>query len=278
MSKTSVSARSYFVDEAGDAVLFSSKRRGKVIVGTSGCSRYFILGMVDIPDVATVGRELNILRAELLADPYFKGVPSMQPDAHKTADAFHAKDDIPEVRRAVFDLLRRHEFHFSAVVRDKLSVVRYVRDRNRQDSVYRYHPNELYDYLVRRLFKNRLHKDDEYHIYFARRGKADRTAALQAALETARQQFSHQYNLTNHATINVIPTTPAACPGQQVTDYFLWALQRFYESGEGRYIELLWDSVSVIHDMDDTRKAGYGIYYTRKKPLSPAALQDRPGI
>jgi hypothetical protein len=45
-----------------------------------------------------------------------------------------------------------------------------------------------------------------------------------------------------------------------------------------RYIELLWDSVSVIHDVDDTRQAGYGVYYTQKKPLSPAALQEHPGI
>lgn len=277
MNASPVSVRSYFVDEAGDAVLFS-KRGKKIIVGTPGCSRFFILGMVDIPDVATVSRELSALRAELLADPYFKDVPSMQPEAHKTADAFHAKDDVPEVRRAVFALLRHHEFHFSAIVRDKLNVVAYVRSRNRQDLAYRYHPNELYDYLVRQLFKNRLHKDDEYHIYFARRGKADRTAALQTALEAARQRFCQQHRIVNHATINVIPTTPAACPGQQVTDYFLWALQRFYESGEVRYIELLWDSVSVIHDMNDTRKTGYGVYYTRKKPLSPAALQDRPGI
>jgi hypothetical protein len=40
-----------------------------------------------------------------LADPYFKGVPSMQADAKKTALFFHAKDDLPEVRREVFRVL-----------------------------------------------------------------------------------------------------------------------------------------------------------------------------
>ena len=277
MNKSAPSLRNYFVDEAGDPNLFS-KRGGRVLVGTPGCSRYFILGLVDIPDLVTLNADLVALRAELLADLYFKDVPSMQPEAHKTAEAFHAKDDLPEVRREVFALLRRYHCHFSAVVRDKLRVVQYVRNRNRHDPAYRYRPNELYDYLVRRLFKTQLHKDDEYHIYFARRGKADRTAALLAALEAARQRFCRQYKLTNHAVINVIPTTPAVCPGQQVVDYFLWALQRFYERGELRYIELLWDSVSVIHDVDDTRQARYGVYYTRKKPLSPAALQKRPGI
>jgi hypothetical protein len=221
---------------------------------------------------------LNDLRARLLADPYFKGVPSMQPETRKTALAFHAKDDVPEVRREVFSLLQRHELHFSAVVRDKLQVVNYVRRRSKHDISYRYHPNELYDYMVRRLFKARLHKDDAYNVYFAKRGKSDRTAALLRALTAARERFCAQHGITNRAPINVIPTTPPECPGQQVADYFLWALQRLYERHEERYIALLWSSVSVVHDLDDTRRTPYGVYYTRKKPLTLAAIKDLPGI
>ena len=36
--------------------------------------------------------------------------------------------------------------------------------------------------------------------------------------------------------------------------------------------------VSVVHNLDDTRQADYGVYYTRKKPLTLAALEDLPGI
>lgn len=42
------------------------------------------------------------LRASLLAAFYFKHIPSMQRKANKAARFFYAKDDIPEVRRAVF--------------------------------------------------------------------------------------------------------------------------------------------------------------------------------
>ncbi len=142
----SSSARNYFVDESGDGNLFS--RKGRVIVGTEGCSRFFILGLADIPDPTALGRDLDALRAGLLADPYFEGVPSMQPEVRKTALAFHAKDDLPEVRREVFSLLLRHDMRFFAVVRDKAKVVEYVRQRNERDPAYRYNPNELYDYLV----------------------------------------------------------------------------------------------------------------------------------
>lgn len=79
--------------------------------------------MVDIAEPAAIGNKLETLRAELLADPYFKDVPSIQPEQRKTAVAFHANDDLPKVRREVFALLRNYHFHFSAVVRDKLGVL-----------------------------------------------------------------------------------------------------------------------------------------------------------
>jgi hypothetical protein len=107
--------------------------------------------------------------------------------------------------------------------------VDYVRQRNERDPAYRYHPNELYDYLVRRLFRDRLHQDDEYDILFAKRGKSDRTAALLKALRAARRRFAQRWGILSEAPIHVIPATPAQCPSLQATDYFLWALQRLYE-------------------------------------------------
>jgi hypothetical protein len=270
------SKRSYFVDEAGDTVLFDAK--GRVILGTEGCSRFFILGLADIPDPDALGRDSDQLRARLLADPYFKDVPSMQPQERKTALAFHAKDDLPEVRREVFNLLLRHQARFFAVVRNKSRLLDYVRQRNERDAAYRYSPNELYDYLVRRLFRDRLHQDDEYQIFFAKRGKSDRTAALLEALLAARQRFAQRWGILTEAPIHVIPATPAQVPGLQVADYFLWALQRLYERHEDRYVAFLWESFSLVHDLDDTRRASYGEYYTKKRPLTRAALQELPGI
>jgi hypothetical protein len=269
--------RSYFVDEAGDGTLFSKK--GGVIIGQEGCSRYFILGVLDVADQEALASELTILRQQLLADPYFKKVPSMQPEAKKTHFAFHAKDDVPEVRREVFAVIRKFDLRFLAVVRNKHKVLEYVRQRNSQDSTYHYHLNELYDYMVRVLFKNLLHKDDSYEIYFSKRWKQDRTEALQKALESAQQRFDQQYGVCSMATFSVHPKTPKESGGLQVVDYFLWALQRFYELKEDRYLEFVWPSIRLIHDLDDTRKTGAGIFYTQKRPLTLAVLDDTlPGI
>ena len=213
-----------------------------------------------------------------LADPYFAQVPSLKPEAKKTTLAFHAKDDVPEVRREIFSLLRAHPLRFFAVVRDKRKVVEYVRQRNERDADYRYSPSELYDSLVRRLFKTLLHKDDAYNITFAKRGNADRTAALRQALEIVRQRFAVQWNIVSNAPIHVIPGAPPESLGLQVADYFLWGLQRLYERREGRYVNYLWNAFRLVPDVDDTRAARYGVFYTQKKPLSTAALPDLPGI
>jgi len=263
--------RHYFVDEAGDGTLFG--RRGKVLVGTPGCSRFFILGFADITDPTRLACELASLRAHLLADPYFAGVPSMQPGARKTALAFHAKDDVPEVRREVFSLLLRPGIRFFAVVKSKLKLLEYVRQRNQRDPEYRYSSKELYDHLVKRLFKEQLHKDARYRIYFSRRWKADRTEALRRALHTARARFAKQHGILSTAPIHIEARSPRDCACLQVVDYFLWALQRLYERREDRFVKLLWPMFRLVHDIDDTREAPYGVYYAQKKPLILAALE-----
>lgn len=265
--------RHYFVDEAGDPTLFD--RHGKVVAGTEGCSSYFILGLLDISNPGPLDQELTELRSRLLADPYFKHVPSMQPEAKKTSRAFHAKDDIPEVRREVFALLMRHEMHFFAVVRHKHRIVELVRDWNQVKPSYRYHPNQLYDRSVSRLFKERLHKDDGYRIHFAKRGNKNRTAALQRALEVARNNFRRSWGIISDAPIEVLPCRPEDAAGLQAADYFLWALQRLYERGEERYWTYVWPAVSLVYDIDDTRNNPYGDYYSHRNPLTLAACAKK---
>lgn len=279
VAKREPSIQHYFVDEAGDPTLFDPKR-GRVIIGTEGCSRYFMLGLVDIADPDALAHELTELRQRLLADPYFKGVPSMQPENKKTALAFHAKDDVGEVRREVFAVLQRHseDLRFFGVIRDKHKVLEYVRQRNASDEAYRYQPNELYDYMVRRLFKNLLHKSDGYRVVFARRGASDRTESLRSALEAARQRFTAQWGINSAAPIEVTAGRPQEAAGLQVADYLLWAVQRLYERREERYVDLVRPALRWIHDVDDTRTAQYGVYYTRKKPLTLAALSPARDI
>jgi hypothetical protein len=277
VTPSSQSVRYYFVDEAGDGVLFDTK--GRVIVGQPGCSRFFILGLLDVLQPDSLAKELEALRASLLSDRYFRDVPSMQPEAKKTALAFHATDDVPEVRREVFSLLQRQNLWFHAVVRNKHKLLEYVRQRGEREQIYRYNANELYDFLARRLFKPLLHKHDEYNVCFSKRGQAGRTKALWEALETAKRRFDEQYGAVSSSRIQMSSRRSSQCPELQAVDYFLWALQRLYEREDERYVEYCWNKTALVIDIDDTRSHRYGEYYTKTAPLSLAALQKKtPGI
>ena len=264
----------YHVDEAGDGVLFGPKGRDRLKDPDS--QKFFMLGMVRCAKDSAVAEELDKLRAHLLAHPLYKGIASMAPSAEKTARIFHAKDDHPEIRSKVFELLSGLDFKFYAVIKDMRAVSDYVTRRNQMDSSYRYHPNELYDLAVRMLFKQHLHKESRYRITFARRGKSDRTKALVEQLDKTRLRFLQEHRLEHEPELKIRPAYPWQEPCLQVADYCLWALQRCYERFEDRFLQTIWSKVSLIHDVDDPEAPGYGRYFTRKNtPPELAKIKNR---
>ena len=275
MSSAQRPQRHYFIDEAGDPILFA--RRGRVIIGQPGVSRFFMLGLLEVPAPRELEQALAILRHNILRHPYFQGVPSLQPEQRKTAMAFHAKDDLPEVRFLVFDLLRQWEgLRFFAIVADKCAILNeYVRQKNLRDPNYRYHPNELYDYLIRRLFRDRFTKEADYYLIFARRGSRDRTQALRTAIHQALRRYQERWHRDlPPMTVSIHTGTPAQYGGLQAVDYFLWGLQRLYERGEERFVRLLWPAYKAVFDIHDQAGA-WGRIYSQRNPLTARALQGR---
>lgn len=274
-----------FVDEAGDPTLFSGT--GKPIAGTPGCSRFFIMGKLEVAEPLALAAKLNTLREELLADPYFHAVPSFERERKKTAVAFHAKDDLPEVRYRVLRLLRQEGegLRFHAVVRDKQALLKEEQAKRERDAGYRYRPNDVYDGLVRRLF-GKLHQlADHYELWVARRGPKDRNHAIREALIHAERDFEGKFGFSRGGVdawrIEVSDPHTTAC--LQAVDYFLWTLQRFYEeriepatgkaaAREDRFLRSLLPQMAEIDDMDFGGSTG--IHWTPSRPLT---LEDRFG-
>lgn len=262
---TEDSSLHFFVDEAGDPTLFDG--RGRVLVGQEGCSKYFIVGKLDVADPASLGQALSELRRNLLADPYFRRVPSMQPEQRKTALAFHAKDDVAEVRREVFKLLLSADVRFYASVRDKAALLAYVKQRNEHDRAYRYRGDELYDTLIEELFRRYHPFADELNICFARRGNKSRTHAFRTAIERAEARFERDFGTRRSVQVSISASTPPESAGLQAVDYFLWGMQRHYERGEARYVELIWDKVVEVADLDAISEGRKGVTYNKNRPL-----------
>lgn len=259
----------YFVDEAGDLTL--SGKRGKVLVGTPGCSKYFMLGVAYVPDPRQVAQALSHLRSDLLADEYFRGVPSMQPEAGKTARYFHATDDLPEVRREVFRLLPQFGAKVQVVIRRKVALLQWSELLRARGSGLT--DNDVYDDLVKRLFRNLLHKADANRIVFARRGKSSRREALEAAIAKAQAKFERKWAKPSDRPTDIVPEYSHASAGLQMIDYYLWALQRLYERGEDRFFQLLRPHYRLIIDLDDKRNKAYGEYYSDRNPLDASKIR-----
>ena len=255
----------FYVDETGDLTLLG--RRGKNLVGTEGVSKCFMVGMAHIADPERVGRELNTLRLSLLDDPYLRQIPSMQPESKKTARFFHAKDDCPEVRMAVFKILAQQDIKVQVGVRRKGEMVKAARFMRSMNS--RMNPNTVYDNLIKTLFKQSLHMAEANVIYFARRGKSGRQKALVAAIRRAKENFFRDTGIEVDRPTRVIPSVPSEEAGLQVIDYFLWALQRLYERGEDRYFNYLAPHYRRIMDFDDKQSGkDYGMWYNDQNPLT----------
>jgi hypothetical protein len=261
---------SYFIDEAGDTTLFD--RRGKKLLVGDTASKYFMLGKIRIADPNAVRSALKEMRRELLADPYFRDFPSMQAVRGKTAILFHAKDDRPEVRREVMKLLKKHDIKFYAVVRNKTTLASFVRQQNKADPAYRFSERDLYQTLTRELFGRLRQFADVINLVFASRGNITRNDALRESLADADREFETKFGFPRKHKLHVSAVGSREDECLQACDYFMWALQRHYERNESGYIEMLWDQVGEVVDLDLESESRSRTVYGPKRPL----FQPRP--
>lgn len=113
--RTTTSGHSYFfTDESGDPVFYDA--RGNLIVGQDGCSKLLIVGFIETQEPAVIRKGVLELQREVCSEPYFKNIPSLS----KTAVAFHAKDDAPEIRYLFYKRLREFNFKAQFLVARKL--------------------------------------------------------------------------------------------------------------------------------------------------------------
>ncbi|WP_017296075.1 DUF3800 domain-containing protein [Geminocystis herdmanii] len=262
---TETKIRNYYVDEAGDLTLFD--KRGKVMLGKNGVSNTFMIGVVRLSNPILVKETLDKLRDNLLLDPIFKNISSMQPSAKKTALLFHAKNDHPQIRQEVFNILGQFEAKVQIAIRRKSELINYAKHLQ-EDKQEKLSEEKIYDSLVTLLFKNMLHQADENRIIFARLGTSERRESLANAIRNAKNNFNQKWgkNYDSPTIIDVKKSSEEV--GLQVIDYYLWALQRLYERNDDSFFLPLALNYSLIVDVDDKRKRWSGEWYSKKNPLT----------
>ena len=252
MKKAAPAPIFYFVDESGDPTFYD--RKGNLIVGQPGCSTLLILGWVEIKEPEPLRQAMLKLQSELVNDPDFKGFPSI----NRTKIAFHAKDDLPEIRYSFYKMIATFDFRAQFIVARKIeSVFR---------SNFHSNENEFYDHLITQIFEGKLHSHDHCHIYFAKRGSRNRQAPIEAAIQRSIHLFERKWKTTIKTQISVQAQTPVGEPCLSIIDYLNWAIYRTFTKGEMRYFDSIKEKVSLLIDIYDFANYPHN-WYNKKNPF-----------
>lgn len=105
----------------------------------------------------------------------------------------------------------------------------------------------------------------------------NRNGAIVRALESAEKEFEESFGMSRAIKWNVTVSDPTTTVCLQAVDYYLWALQRFYETRtnektgevlrEDRYMKMLWPQFATVHDLHFGKLAA-GTTFTPVKPLT----------
>jgi hypothetical protein len=258
-----------FLDEAGDTTVYG---KGKTdVIGKEGVSNCFIIGMVKFKEALEPLRNKIIeLQQKIATDPYFN-VPSINKKTKGAGYYLHATDDLPEVRKMFFDVIKEIDCSFEAVVATK-TVTRF-------ETTYKGKEEVFYAEILSHLLKNKLtQKEGKLVLHISARGKSTKNNNLELALNKAIERHKNKKSeiaISTNVVFNI--TYPTAEPLLNVADYFCWAVQRVFEKGETRFYDFLKEKISMVIDLHDSEKyKDFKNYYGPKNPLTTNNKKSPP--
>ncbi|MEO6290310.1 MAG: hypothetical protein ABIO76_10330 [Ginsengibacter sp.] len=221
--------------------------------------------------------KIIILQQQVGNDPYFQ-VPSVIKKKEKNGYFFHAKDDLPEIRKLFFDFIKTVNFSFEAVVARK-SIERFTTKHKDKEQYF-------YADILSHLLKNKLQKGKRLVLNIAEKGTSTKNHNLTLALEKAKERFVENQNRKHiksgladamhlkkrsdiESAIVFNETNPLQEPLLNIADYLCWSVQRVFEKGETRYYDHVQEKISLVIDLYDQEKyKEFKNYYTPKHPLT----------
>ena len=251
-----------FLDEAGDATFYAKRRGGHLpIIGQDGVSKSFLLGMLRFDDDLGVVRQLILEKQRSVEQSlYYQKVPSVVKRIQKGGFYFHANDDLPELRKEFFDLIQSLNCSFQAIVGQK-NIEIFEKKHNGQKS-------EFYADLLSHLISDGLIDQPKIVLNIAELDNSTKLHNLNFALEKAKNRLG-KLTLSSHGVgsvqfnIRKFKDEPLLA----VADYFCWAVQRVFETGETRFYDFISNKIERVVDL-----------YNKKGGIAAALTFDRHNL
>lgn len=202
-----------FLDEAGDTTFYG---KGRVpILGREGVSNYFLLGMLTINESLSVVRNKIIeLQDFIIKDPYLINVPSIHKSRKNVGYFLHAKNDIPEVRKLAFELIKSIDCKFDIVVGKK--------DYNIYEIKHNGSQAEFYADMLSHLLLTSISSYDKLVLNIASRSLCTTHFNLERGLQKAILISKYKNpTLNDNCEIKFNVQMPIIEPLLNIADYFL---------------------------------------------------------
>lgn len=252
---------------------FYKKRRKPLVLGENGVSKYFMLGLLEITgDRAIVANGFKRYLNQIKSNPYFEGIES-----HTRRSTFpqywvHAKDDAPEIRQKVFEWLLAAPLRFTAVAIRK--------DHLQFDQQFERKERRLYAHVLSHLAK--AYCDRGYRVVFhlAFLGGSTSDVNLQEAFIEAQRLYEKDGTLlTGAPDFHNDVQKQSTLPMLGAVDYCCWALQRFLEKGEHRFLQTLDPLISqlTILDADKQGKQSQTYFSNPRQLIDHIKKSPHPG-
>ena len=255
-----------FLDEAGDATFYAKGRGGHLpIIGQDGVSKSFMLGMLRFDDDLGIIRKMILDKQQAVEESlYYQKVPSVVKRVQKGGFYFHANEDLPELRKEFFDFIQSLNCSFQGVMGQK-DVEIFEKKHNGKKS-------EFYADLLSHLISDGLVGQPKTVLNIAELDNSTKLHNLHFALEKARNRLAKSTPTGREVgnvqfNINKFKDEPLL----SVADYFCWAVQRVFETGETRFYDFISKKIERVVDLYN-KKGGIAaaLTFDRQNPLTEA--------
>lgn len=237
-----------FIDETGSPQFFA--RRKRPLWTEPNFVPIICLGMITTDDRINLQNQIISFQNQILGDTLFNSIFSVR----QPGWFLHARSDHSDINLKAVEFLRQLEgFRFHAVIGRKIPEI-FTRKHNTNAT-------EFYFDLIHKLLElHPLTDDTNYHLFLSQRHSSTErrfAEAFERVLATESKDRSISYKCT------IVKSQDF--PELSVTDYLLWALQRYILKGEKRYFAAMahhYDQILDIYEND-----GQGRLYTLKDPF-----------
>ncbi len=239
-----------FIDESGSPEFYKNKKQ--LLLGHSTTSPVLILGMIETKDRELLRKQIIDFKSQLLQDKALKHIHSL----HQPNWFLHARADHPQVKELFFEFMKDLQFGSYAIIgRKKLDVFH---------GKHKGKTSEFYFDLVKHLTTNRFKHQFDYELYLSGRSKTklhDFSSAIEKSLHIYQSKVKSEVKRSYKCNI----LKSSECPELSITDYMIWALQRYILKGEDKYFKMLNHKYGCIQDIYENKKENR--YYYKRKPL-----------